>query len=125
MPNVFQNAKNTVFIEEKSIGDCIFKGREWVKLTVFQRLNFEHLYWWLKLQQFIKFVKVEIKVEISTVYATFTLSYSNLSQRFPNCRHNLHKNLGNSTVIEGTIPCQEVACFCQNLDVIQKVCLSF
>lgn len=28
--------KKPVFIEEKNIGDCIFKGREWVKLTVFQ-----------------------------------------------------------------------------------------
>ena len=66
---------------------------------------------------------IHLKVKISTVYETFTLSYSNLSQRFPNCRHNLRKNLGNSTVIEGTIPCQEVACLCQNLDVTQKALL--
>lgn len=50
-------------------------------------------------------------------------THSNLSQRFPNCRHDLRKNLGNNTVIEGTIPCQEVACLCQNLDVIQKALL--
>ena len=28
--------KKAALIKEKNIGDCIFKGREWMKLTVFQ-----------------------------------------------------------------------------------------